>query len=224
MALFFPIPSLFLPNEIEPPSTEPSNWGDVKKRSNGSARLRIGSIEADPKSCTLKFGNVSAKVSPRAMNVFAYLAERAGETVTHDELLTAFWRGPVSSTNVLHKCMTELRSALGNFTESDVHLDTIPRRGYRLTAGDGSENAFDLRSRAATFVSVGIRSVLILPSATSTAPEALETSSSCIAQSSRGSTKLVAPPLVSSNSIDSKQNESATTALFCDRAQPMTAF
>ncbi len=68
------------------------------------------------------------------MSVLVYLAERAGATVTHQELLAEFWRGAVSSPNAVHKCVTELRHAFGNGGAEAAYIETVPKRGYRLAA------------------------------------------------------------------------------------------
>src|SRR5215831_2990273 len=71
---FFPIPSLFLLEAVENLRSGEA-IRIVHERSNGSARLRVGALEADPMGCTLRLGDESAKLSPRAMKVLTYLAE-----------------------------------------------------------------------------------------------------------------------------------------------------
>ena len=63
----------------------------------------VGEWVADPKGHTLARAGAVARVTPLSMKVLAYLADRAGETVTNDELLTQFWRGAISSPNAVHK-------------------------------------------------------------------------------------------------------------------------
>jgi DNA-binding winged helix-turn-helix (wHTH) protein/TolB-like protein len=97
-------------------------------------RFRIADWEVDPSACRLTRNGVAVKVSPRSMEVLVYLARRSGETVSNDELLTAFWRGAISSPNAVHKVVTELRHALGDGDEGPVYIETVPKRGYRLVA------------------------------------------------------------------------------------------
>lgn len=75
---------------------------------------RVGDWHAHPTACRLVRNGSDIKLSPRNMDVLIYLAERAGEAVTHEELIAAFWHGAVSSPNAVHKCVAELRHAFGN--------------------------------------------------------------------------------------------------------------
>ncbi len=68
------------------------------------------------------------------MDVLMHLASRPDGCATHDELLRAFWRGALSSTNAVHKCIAELRRAFGDDSRAPSYIETIPKRGYRLIA------------------------------------------------------------------------------------------
>ncbi len=107
---------------------------DFVSSSPGAVKYRVGAWEANPKTCRIARGGSEVRLSPRSMNVLVYLAERSGETVTHEELLTEFWRGAVSSPNAVHKCMTELRHAFGNGGADAAYIETVPKRGYRMVA------------------------------------------------------------------------------------------
>ena len=92
----------------------------------------VGDWELQPNALLITRNGSATKLSPRAMDVLVYLAERAGETVTHEELLAAFWRGPNSATNSVHKTVADLRHALGNDAANPAYIETVPKRGYRL--------------------------------------------------------------------------------------------
>ncbi len=98
-----------------------------------SITYRIGDWLIDPASRALMRDGHRALLSPTGTDVLVYLAERPGVTVTHEELLAEFWRGPVSSPNAVHKCVVELRHALQNGDDAR-YIETVPRRGYRLIA------------------------------------------------------------------------------------------
>lgn len=137
----------------------------VANGSNEAEKLRIGLIEVDPRSCLLSYKSASARLTPRAMNVLVYLAHRAGSTVTHEELLDAFWRGSLSSKNAIHKCAAELRLALDRLGDASVQVETVPKRGYRLIAAVTSMDAdvADEQSSSPMIVSFGTRTVVIQP-------------------------------------------------------------
>lgn len=68
------------------------------------------------------------------MDVLNYLAENAGQVVSHDELLKHFWHGSFPSDHAVHKAIAELRSALGDDAHHPSYIRTIPKRGYSLIA------------------------------------------------------------------------------------------
>src|SRR4029450_3639560 len=98
------------------------------------APFRVGDWEAHPRSCRLVRNGTEIKLSPRSMEVLAHLAERAGSTVAHHELLEAFWRGTISTPNAIQKCVVELRRALGDGGGEPIYIETVPKRGDRLLA------------------------------------------------------------------------------------------
>jgi DNA-binding winged helix-turn-helix (wHTH) protein/tetratricopeptide (TPR) repeat protein len=109
----------------------------VVDRVNGASNrrsFRVGEWVADAKGRTLARDGVVARITPLSMKVLGYLADHPGETVTHEELLAAFWRGAVSSTNAVHKCVAELRHTFGNGGGEPAYIETVPKHGYRLVA------------------------------------------------------------------------------------------
>ena len=96
--------------------------------------LIVGDWEVRPNTLVIAGDGCEVKLTPRTMDVLVYLADRAGETVSQQELLTAFWRGAVSSPNAIHKSIAELRHAFGDADRQPVYIETVPKRGYRLVA------------------------------------------------------------------------------------------
>jgi TolB-like protein/DNA-binding winged helix-turn-helix (wHTH) protein len=66
-------------------------------------------------------------LSPRAMEVLQVLAERPGQLVTKDELLTRAWHGLVVEESNLHVQVSQIRKAIGT-----QWIATVPGLGYRL--------------------------------------------------------------------------------------------
>jgi DNA-binding winged helix-turn-helix (wHTH) protein len=73
-------------------------------------------------------------LTPRAFLVLRYLVERAGQLVTHDELLDALWPNAFVQPEVLKSHILEIRTALGDSAKSPSFIETLPRRGYRFIA------------------------------------------------------------------------------------------
>jgi serine/threonine-protein kinase len=78
---------------------------------------------------------------PRAMDVLVALAGRGGEVVGKAELLDEVWGGAAVSEAVLTNAVAELRRAFGGRPGPRGLIETIPRRGYRLTAPVVSDDA-----------------------------------------------------------------------------------
>ena len=115
-----------------------SVWGEgiitaIRDDSSAAATFLIGDWEALPDARRLRRNGSEVKLSPTSMNVLVYLAQRPGEVVSYEDLLAAFWRGGVSSTNAVHKCVNELRHAFGDGGEA-TYIETISKRGYRMIA------------------------------------------------------------------------------------------
>jgi TolB-like protein len=81
----------------------------------------------------LKSAERTIQVEPRAMDVLLLLAQHAGEVVSVDELLTSVWRGAIVGDGSVYLAISQLRRALDDPAQSTRHIETIPKRGYRLT-------------------------------------------------------------------------------------------
>lgn len=59
----------------------------------------------------------------------------SGELVSKEDLLKAVWGDRVVTDDSITRCISEIRSALGE--PGQTLLQTVPRRGYRLEAAPG---------------------------------------------------------------------------------------
>jgi TolB-like protein len=99
--------------------------------------LAVNGVIADFDSETLRTTTGhSVALRPQAFAVLRYLAERAGQLATKDELIRALWPGLAVTDDSLVQCVHEIRRA---FRDNDrVVLKTAPKRGYRLMLPDGA--------------------------------------------------------------------------------------
>ena len=93
--------------------------------------FRIGAFEIEPLTGRIAGPNGETRVQPKVMEVLVFLAERAGDLVERETLLDRVW-GRVTSEEVLTRCISELRSVLGDERDSPRYIQTVPKRGYRL--------------------------------------------------------------------------------------------
>ncbi|HEU4620509.1 MAG TPA: transcriptional regulator, partial [Gammaproteobacteria bacterium] len=93
--------------------------------------FRIGVFDVEPLSGIVSGPDGALHVQPKVMDVLVYLAEHAGELVERDTLLEQVWRR-ITSEEVLTRCISELRRALGDDRGKPRYIQTVPKRGYRL--------------------------------------------------------------------------------------------
>jgi DNA-binding winged helix-turn-helix (wHTH) protein/tetratricopeptide (TPR) repeat protein len=96
--------------------------------------FRIGEALIEPRQNRIVRAGVEARVEPRVMDVLVCLASRAGEVVSRDTLNEQVWRDLVVTDQAVTNCVSELRHHLGDDRSTNRIIETIPKRGYRLTA------------------------------------------------------------------------------------------
>ena len=96
--------------------------------------FRVGDWIAEPMANRVTSGAKVRKLEPKVMEVLACMASRPGETVTKDEFMAEVWTGTIVTDDVLARCISELRKALGDKARNPTYVETIRKRGYRVIA------------------------------------------------------------------------------------------
>lgn len=96
--------------------------------------FRIGDSLIEPRQNRIVRGDSDVRVEPRVMDVLVCLAQRAGEVVSRDTLNREVWGAVVVTDQAVTNCISELRQHLGDDRATNRVIETIPKRGYRLTA------------------------------------------------------------------------------------------
>ena len=99
-----------------------------------TAPFRVGDWIAEPMANRLTRGDDVRRVEPKVMEVLALMASQQGETVTKDQFMAEVWTGTVVTDDVLARCISELRKALGDKARNPSYVETIRKRGYVLIA------------------------------------------------------------------------------------------
>ena len=95
--------------------------------------FRFGPWKIEPLRGAITGSNGQARhLEPKVMDVFVFLAERANKLVTRDQLLEAVWSGHVAADELLTGAVSDLRRALQDDLGDLKHIETVPKRGYRL--------------------------------------------------------------------------------------------
>jgi len=102
--------------------------------SPNNTTLLIGDWRVDPSSGEITRDGHSIRLELRAMRLLMCLANRAGQVVSIDELLTEVWPGIAVSQDSVYQAVTSLRRQLGDDAKQPAYIATVPRLGYRMVA------------------------------------------------------------------------------------------
>src|SRR4051812_31889337 len=79
-------------------------------------------------------------LTPKALQLLLCLVRRAGHVVTKEQLLEEVWAGTAVEDGNLTQTVSVVRRVLGETVERRF-IETVPKRGYRFTAGVTERNA-----------------------------------------------------------------------------------
>lgn len=97
--------------------------------------FELTTVRVDPSSGAAHGPGGIEKLDPKVMAVLLVLAERAGQVVAREELISRVWPDVVVGDEVLSRCIYELRRHLVQAAGDDKlrdAIETLPKRGYRL--------------------------------------------------------------------------------------------
>ena len=97
-------------------------------------RFRVGDWTVEPDLNQLSTQGRAVQVEPKAMAVLLHLADRPGQVVGREALLSQVWPGVVVGDDSLTQVVIKLRKALGDDPDRPTYIQTVTKRGYRLVA------------------------------------------------------------------------------------------
>jgi TolB-like protein/DNA-binding winged helix-turn-helix (wHTH) protein len=102
----------------------------------GPARttFRVGAWRVNPTTGEISRDGEVLRLEARAMLLLLCLAERAGEVVSVDDLLSNAWSGVNVSPDSVYQAVASLRRQLGDDAKEPSYIATVPRLGYRMVA------------------------------------------------------------------------------------------
>ena len=80
----------------------------------------------------IRDGETEKRLEPLVMDVFVVLVSHDGDVVSRDQLIAEVWDGRPQMDDVINRCITSLRKALGDDARAPLYIETVPRRGYRV--------------------------------------------------------------------------------------------
>ena len=92
----------------------------------------LGEWRVQPNLNRLSRGEDKVQVEPKLMDVLTFLASRAGEVVSKDDITDAVWTDRFITDSVVTRAIAALRRALEDDAHAPSFIETISKRGYRL--------------------------------------------------------------------------------------------
>lgn len=96
---------------------------------------RFGPFQLDVRERRLSRGSDVIPLRLKVFDTLRVLVENAGQLVTKQELLDTIWPETTVEENNLNHNVSVLRKALGEKATGQQYIETVPRVGYRFTAG-----------------------------------------------------------------------------------------
>lgn len=106
----------------------------IRAIANTSGALYVGAFEVDVARNALQLDQKSFHIEPLVMDVLRFLAERAGEVVTRDELIEHVWFFNPGADESLTRAISQLRGVFRADPSGAVYIETVWKGGYSLTA------------------------------------------------------------------------------------------
>lgn len=107
----------------------------------------LNKVQIDPSRNLICADGDATRVEPRVMALLLKLKQNMGHTLSRSQLIESVWGDNSGSDEALTQTVSKLRRALGDKVSSQVIIETVPKRGYRLMLGsDEPDNLSTLSS------------------------------------------------------------------------------
>lgn len=93
----------------------------------------MGPARVEPDTNRLVYDSQNVSLEPRIMDVLVMLASTPGDVVTRNDLIDTIWKVEHGADESLTRAISVIRKTLREMGCEGTFIETIPRRGYRLT-------------------------------------------------------------------------------------------
>lgn len=95
--------------------------------------IRLGALQVDPSRNLITNDAASWSIEPRIMDLLVLLAAHPGEVMSREALIEQVWKVEYGADESLTRAISQLRKTFRDAGETAELIETIPKRGYRLT-------------------------------------------------------------------------------------------
>ncbi len=163
--------------------------------------LRIGDWLVNPQAGEIARGEERLRLEARTMRLLLCLAEKPGEVVSIDTLLSQVWSGVVVTPDSVYQAVAALRRLLGDDAKQPAYIVTVPRLGYRLVAPVESQvgvspAASPARGSSRMFVVLALGVLLVAGAVTYYLVDGRDVSSPAVAAATAGTRTIAVLPFL----------------------------
>jgi len=98
----------------------------------GKHLYEFGAFRLDPAERVLVRDGERVSLAPKAFDTLFILIQHSGHALTKDELIKTLWPDSFVEENNLTQQISQLRRALGERTDGQTYIETVPKLGYRF--------------------------------------------------------------------------------------------
>ncbi len=102
--------------------------------------FKLNEFKIDPSRCSIKSLEDEQIIEPKVMDVLVFLASKAGEVVSQEELFKSVWPNSIFNPSSIQRSIALIRKAFNENAKSPTILKTHAKRGYCL---EGTIEAFE---------------------------------------------------------------------------------
>lgn len=98
--------------------------------------LRFGVFELNLGTGEMRKSGTIMRLPPQPFQLLAFLASRAGQIVTREEIEEHLWRdeADIDFERRINQCIKQIRAALADNAAQPVYIETLRTHGYRFIA------------------------------------------------------------------------------------------
>lgn len=98
-----------------------------------SRSFAVGDWLVEPTLNRISTASECLHLRPQLMEVLVYLAELEGQVASLESIHDNLWPGKIVTSGAIYNCIAELRQAFARNGRDVEYIETVPKKGYRLS-------------------------------------------------------------------------------------------